>query len=83
MGHMPSSVRHLRMQNEQNVCEHDVIMGVLKKSLQTWQRRPDSTEPMRATGVSSQSIGSATSSELSVDIACPPCCSQQTVDYVG
>jgi len=34
-GHLPSADRQRRMQIEQKVCEHEVIMGVLKKSLQT------------------------------------------------
>lgn len=34
-GHLPSVFKALRMQSEQKVWEQDVIMGELKKSLQT------------------------------------------------
>lgn len=54
------------MQSEQKVCEQDVIIGVLKKSLHTWQRRAASTGPSCDTGVCNQSDGSDTSKELSM-----------------
>lgn len=55
------------MQSEQKVCEQDVIIGVLKKSLHTWQRRAASTGPSCDTGVCNQSDGSGTSKELSME----------------
>ena len=54
------------MQREQKVCEQDVIIGVSKKSLHTWQRKAWSTGASCDTGVSSQSEGSGTSNELSI-----------------
>ncbi len=54
------------MHKEQKVCEHDVIMGVSKKSLHTWQRSAASTVLSRVTGVFNQSEGSGTSKELSM-----------------
>lgn len=55
------------MQSEQKVCEQEVIIGVLKKSLQTWQRKAASTGPSCDTGVLSQSDGSGTAKELSIE----------------
>lgn len=49
---------------EQNVCEQDVIIGVLKNSLQTWHRSPESTEDSLDRGVAIQSVESVTSSSL-------------------
>ena len=54
------------MQREQKVWEQDVIMGVSKKSLHTWQRSAASTVLSWVTGVLSQSEGSGTSKELSI-----------------
>jgi len=54
------------MHSEQNVCEHDVTIGVSKKSLQTWQRRAASTAASCLIGVVSQSEGSLTSNEASM-----------------
>ncbi len=49
------------------MCEHELIMGVLKKSLHTWQRKAASTGPSCVTGVCSQSDGSATSKVVSIE----------------
>jgi hypothetical protein len=54
------------MQREQKVCEQDVIIGVSKKSLHTWQRKACSTGASCDTDVSSQSEGSGTSKEMSI-----------------
>ena len=43
-GHFPSALRHLRIQMLQNVWEQFVIMGVVKKSLHTRQRKSASIE---------------------------------------
>lgn len=51
------------MQRLQNVWEQLVIIGVLKKSLQTWQRSADSTGASAASGVDSQSVLSGTAAE--------------------
>ncbi len=59
-------VKHLRIHREQKVCEQEVIMGVLKKSLHTRQRSAFSTELSCETGVLSQSDGSGRSNELSI-----------------
>jgi hypothetical protein len=61
-GHFPSLDKARRIQIEQKVCEHVVIIGVLKKSLQTWQRMAASTAAKSASGVASQSVESETSS---------------------
>jgi hypothetical protein len=50
------------MQRLQNVCEQLVIIGVVKKSLHTWQRKDDSTDARAARGVWSQSVLSEKSS---------------------
>lgn len=52
------------MHKLQKVCEQLVIMGVVKKSLQTWHLRPDSKGASPERGVESQSVLSATSSIL-------------------
>lgn len=65
-GHLPSLDSARRIQREQKVWEHDVIMGVLKKSLHTWQRRAASTEARQDRGVDNQSVESAI---LSADIS--------------
>lgn len=57
------------MQRLQNVCEQLVIIGVVKKSLQTWQRRPDSSGASPDRGVLSQSVLSATSSSPDMLVA--------------
>lgn len=54
------------MQIEQNVCEQEVIMGVLYKSLHTWQRKAASTAAKPDKGVESQSVESGTSSEAAI-----------------
>jgi len=66
VGHLPSFVKHRLIHSEQNVCEQDVIIGVSKKSLQTWQRRAASTAASCLIGVLSQSEGSLTSNEASM-----------------
>ena len=48
------------------MCEHEVIMGVSKKSLHTWQRNACSIGARYDKGVSSQSEESATLNELSI-----------------
>lgn len=48
------------MHSEQKVCEQEVSIGVVKKSLQTWQRRRDSSVASGARGVESQSVESVT-----------------------
>ena len=48
------------------MCEHEVIIGVLQKSLQTWQRRAESTGASERNGVSSQSVESETSKASSL-----------------
>jgi hypothetical protein len=48
------------MHKLQNVWEQLVIMGVLKKSLQTWHRSADSRGARAARGVGSQSVLSGT-----------------------
>ena len=63
-GHRPSLFRHLRMHIEQNVCEQEVIIGVLKNSLHTWHRSAESTEESFGRGVASQSVESVISSSL-------------------
>ncbi len=60
-GHFPSVERHRRIHSEQNVWLQDVIMGELKKSLQTWHRKASSTGLRQASGVPSQSVGSGMS----------------------
>jgi hypothetical protein len=45
------------------VWEQLVIIGVLKKSLQTWQRSADSRGARAASGVDSQSVLSGTEAE--------------------
>ena len=62
------------MHREQNVCEQDVITGVVKKSLQTWHRRAVSIGANFDTGVPSQSEGSGKSKELSINkqLLCEP-----------
>ena len=55
------------MHREQKVCEHEVIMGLSKKSLHTWQRSACSTGARFDNGVSSQSVGSATFNALSIE----------------
>ena len=50
------------MHKLQNVCEQDVIMGVLKSSLQTWHWSADSNEDSDERGVPIQSVGSDTAS---------------------
>ena len=51
------------MHRLQNVWEQLVIIGVLKKSLQTWHRRADSRGARAASGVGSQSVLSETEAE--------------------
>jgi hypothetical protein len=63
-GHRPSLFRHLRMHIEQNVCEQEVIIGVLKNSLHTWHRSAESTEESFGRDVVSQSVESVISSSL-------------------
>lgn len=60
-GHLPSVLRARRMQREQKVWQQVVIMGELKKSLQTWHRSDCSTCIRLDNGVPSQSVGSETS----------------------
>jgi hypothetical protein len=43
------------------VCRQDVIIGVVKSSLQTWHCSADSREDKDARGVPTQSVGSGTS----------------------
>lgn len=52
------------MHSEQNVWLQDVITGLSKKSLQTWQRREDSRGASNERGVFSQSVESGRSKEL-------------------
>lgn len=54
------------MHREQKVCEQEVIIGVSKKSLHTWQRNACSTGARCDKGVSIQSEGSVTLNELSI-----------------
>ena len=54
------------MHSEQKVWLHEVIMGELKKSLQTWQRKACSTGIRLARGVPSQSVESGTSNDSSM-----------------
>jgi hypothetical protein len=51
------------MHKLQKVWEQLVIMGVLKKSLQTWHRSADSRGASAASGVGSQSVLSVTEAE--------------------
>lgn len=64
------------MHREQNVCEQEVMTGVMKKSLQTWHRRAVSMGPSLDTGVPNQSEGSGTSKEPSINaqVDCKPKC---------
>lgn len=62
-GHFPSCDKYLRIHRLQNVCEQLVIIGVVKKSLHTWQRSEDSSGARAERGVGSQSVGSVISSE--------------------
>lgn len=54
------------MHREQNVCEQEVMTGVVKKSLQIRHRRAASTGARVGAAVSSQSEGSETSYDLSM-----------------
>lgn len=54
------------MHREQNVWLHEVITGLSKKSLQTWQRSADSRGVRSDSGVSSQSVESGRSNEGSI-----------------
>lgn len=51
------------MHRLQKVWEQLVIMGVLKRSLQTWHRSADSRGARAARGVDSQSVLSGTEAE--------------------
>lgn len=54
------------MHSEQKVCPHEVIIGVLMNSLQTWQRMGDSTATKPERVVEAQSVASGTSKEFMV-----------------
>lgn len=56
VGHLLSCAKQRRIQREQNVCEQDVIIGVLKRSLQTWHRRAFSSCAKPGSAVESQSV---------------------------
>lgn len=52
------------------MCEQLVIIGVVKTSLQTWQRSDDSSGARPGSGVSSQSVLSVTAfGSIDFDIA--------------
>lgn len=54
------------MHNEQNVWQQEVMTGLSKNSLQTWQRRADSSGASSESGVSSHWVGSEISLEVSI-----------------
>ena len=58
------------MHSEQNVCEHSVINGALRYSLQTWHRRELSRRWRGGRRVVAQSVGSDSSGVNDIVAGC-------------